>query len=161
MSYQSAIQVPIFLGNIWFKKLKSYTNYAKTNHTIKYLCWHQWQAIQNPNNSTISIMTHDLVCWMCACVEKFRSLLMICAILSSSFWFWNLVATGAARFSMSFPLVVSTYQKILSWKSTLRVPNLSASYVSPLLYVIKLSDFTLSLDIGWCSCSECDIANSL
>ena len=71
------------------------------------------------------------------------------------------MATSAARLSMSHPLIVSTYQKILSWKSTLRVPNLSASYVSPLLYVIKLSDFTLSLDIGWCSCFECDKANSI
>ena len=39
--------------------------------------------------------------------------------------------------------------KALGWKSTFRVPKLSVSYVSPLLYVIKLSDFTLSLDIGW------------
>ena len=70
------------------------------------------------------------------------------------------MATSAARFSLSHPPLVSTYQKPLSWKSTLKVPNLSASYVSLQLNVIKLSDFILSLDISWCSCFECDIANS-
>ena len=42
-----------------------------------------------------------------------------------------------------------------------QVPNLSASYVSLQLNVLVLSDFTLSLDIGWCSCVECDKANSI